>query len=259
LNCFENKCDEKISEIPVEFFCTSEKAAFHTAVEHFRDPGTSVEAIKMSLNGTQYASKLAGMDMSSEKLAQSVKSSLDKELSTKAFFTDDTAVISASQIDTYYKCPFGYFCKYGLKLSPVQSMDMSAIHKGNLVHKVLETIFSVRDTEGEFLILNDCAETDDEIKKLIDKCFDSYYKTEFNLDFGKSQRFIYDYNSLRNLSYTIVKYVQAELIKSKYKPYSTEYKFGKDTADRIIRFETDGGRDGAYQGNSNDRLRPFAV
>ena len=242
LNCFENKCDEKISEIPLEFFCTSEKAAFHTAVEHFRDPGTSVEAIKMSLNGTQYASKLAGMDMSSEKLAQSVKSSLDKELSTKAFFTDDTAVISASQIDTYYKCPFGYFCKYGLKLSPVQSMDMSAIHKGNLVHKVLETIFSVRDTEGEFLILNDCAETDDEIKKLIDKCFDSYYKTEFNLDFGKSQRFIYDYNSLRNLSYTIVKYVQAELIKSKYKPYSTEYKFGKDTADRIIRFETDGGR-----------------
>lgn len=243
LSCFKDKRDEKISEIPLDFFCTSEKAAFHTAVEHFRDGTPSVEAIKMSLNGTKYSSKLMGMNINAEKLAQSAKTTVDRELSTKAFFGDNSAVISASQIDSYYKCPFGYFCRYGLKLSPVQSMDMTAQHKGNLVHTVLETVFSARDTSGDFIILTDSDDTDELIKKLIDECFDTYYRTRLNCDFGKSKIFLYEFNTLKDLSYTIVKYVQAELLRSKYTPDSTEYSFGKDSPGRMIKFETSGGKE----------------
>ena len=242
LKTFKNKQDEKISELSLEFFCTSAKAAFHTAVEHFRDTDPSVAAIKMSLNNTEYASKLTRLSSGSDKLFESLKSNPDSDICTQSFFKDGTAVISASQIDTYYKCPFGYFCKYGLKLQPIEVMDMSSRHKGTLVHRALEIIFSHKDDSCELFLLTDDESTDELIRKLISDCFDEYYEQTLNSDFGKSKVFEYEYKLLKDITYTIVKYVQGELRSSAYTPISTEYSFGGENSGRVIKFETDNGR-----------------
>ncbi len=242
LKCFEGKIDEKISQIPLEFFCTSEKAAFHTVIEHFRDNDPSVAAIKMSLDQTEYSDKIMAMKGGADRLFESIKTKADKEVSADAFFKDSVANISASQIDTYYKCPFSYFCRYGLRLAPIEVMDMSANHKGTLVHRVLEIVFSHKDDDGELSLLRNDDAADKLIKDLIDKCFAEYYVKALNSDFGKSKTFTYDYNQLKNVTYTIVKYVQQELLASNYKPDATEYDFGPDKNGRFIRFETDDGR-----------------
>ena len=242
LKCFNGKKDEKISEIPLEFFCTSAKTAFHIAAEHFKDDDPSVEAIKMSLDSSEYASRLSAMRIGAEKLAESAKTSIDKQVSTQAFFKDGAANISASQIDTYYKCPFSYFCRYGLKLRPIEVMDMSSRHKGTLVHRVLEIVFSHRDENGELLFIKNDEKTDEMIKELITKCFDEYYNDTLNSDFGKSRMFDYNYDLLKNITYTIVKYVQSEILVSNYKPEAAEYVFGADKNGRFIRFETNDGR-----------------
>ena len=239
---FDNLADEKISEIPLEFFCTSAKSAFHTAIEHFRDANPSVAAIKMSLGSTEYASKLTRLSSGSDKLFESLKTHPDSDICAQTFFRDNTAVISASQIDTYYKCPFSYFCKYGLKLQPVEVMDMSSRHKGTLVHKALETIFSHKNDAGELFLLKNDDSTNEIIKQLIEQCFDEYYKDTLNSDFGKSRIFEYEYKLLKNITYTIVKYVQSELLSSAYTPVSTEYDFGRSEGGRVIRFETENGR-----------------
>ena len=241
LKCFENKTNEKISEIPYDFFCTSEKTAFYIASEHFNDADPDVAAIKTSLLSGEYASRLSALSAGSEKLAENAKTKVDKQVSTHVFFENNTANISASQIDTYYKCPFSYFCRYGLRLRPVEVMDMSANHKGTLVHKVLEIIFSHKDENGELFLIKDDEETDELIKSIITECFDKYYNEILGSDFGKTHVFIYDYNLLKNVTYTIVKYVQSELLVSNYKPEATEYDFGADKNGRFIKFETDDG------------------
>lgn len=242
LNCFESKNSESISQIPLSFFCTSAKTAFHTALEHFRDDDPEVEAIIMSLNATPYADKIAAVRNGADKLLQNAKTTVDKDVCVRAFFKDSVATISASQIDSYYKCPFGYFCKYGLKLAPIEVMDMSANHKGTLVHKVLEIVFSKKDDMGEFIILKDDEKTDEFIRQIISDCFDEYYNEELNSDFGKSKQFDYNYEQLKSVAYTIVKYVQAEIASSSYTPVQTEYSFGKTPGGRAIKLETQNGR-----------------
>ncbi|MDO4199451.1 MAG: exodeoxyribonuclease V subunit gamma [Clostridia bacterium] len=49
--------------------------------------------------------------------------------------------LSASQIENYYKCPFGYLCKYGLNLKPLEPAKFSALEYGNLMHILFEKLF----------------------------------------------------------------------------------------------------------------------
>ncbi|MBR2579509.1 MAG: PD-(D/E)XK nuclease family protein, partial [Clostridia bacterium] len=49
--------------------------------------------------------------------------------------------LSASQIENYYKCPFGYLCKYGLNLKPLEPAKFSALEYGNLMHVLFEKLF----------------------------------------------------------------------------------------------------------------------
>ena len=212
----------------------------------------------MSLNNTEYASKLTRLSSGSDKLFESLKSNPDSDICTQSFFKDGTAVISASQIDTYYKCPFSYFCKYGLKLQPIEVMDMSSRHKGTLVHRALEIIFSHKDDSGELFLLTDDESTDELIRKLIADCFDEYYEQTLNSDFGKSKVFEYEYKLLKDITYTIVKYVQGELRSSAYTPISTEYSFGGENSGRVIKFETDNGRTLSVTG-SIDRIDTATV
>ena len=46
--------------------------------------------------------------------------------------------ISASRIEKFYKCPFGYFCEFGMKLKPRKEAQVDAALYGTVIHFVLE-------------------------------------------------------------------------------------------------------------------------
>lgn len=48
--------------------------------------------------------------------------------------------LSASRVENYYRCPFQYFCKYGLKAQPRRKAELDAMQKGTILHFVLETL-----------------------------------------------------------------------------------------------------------------------
>ena len=57
--------------------------------------------------------------------------------------------LSVSQIETYNKCPFMYFIKYGLNIKPSYSTELQSNEIGTLVHHVLELcIDSDLDTDN---------------------------------------------------------------------------------------------------------------
>ena len=240
LNCFDDLKIKNISEISPDFFCTSYKSAYHTAIEHFRDKTSTIESIKMSLDQTSYYKKLTSL-VNADKVLVSNKTKADKTVSASLFFKNNEMEISASQLDTFFKCPFGYFCSYGLKLRAPQKMELNGIQRGKLIHKVLENAFSIKDDENKLIIL-DTKRSDEFISNIVQQSFDEYMTEELKGDFGKTSIFMFDLKRLMAYAETIVKYVRDELLHSGFRPVAAEYKFGKDDQDTSIKFTLDSGK-----------------
>lgn len=58
---------------------------------------------------------------------------------------------SVSQIETYTKCPYSYFVKYGLKAKERREFGFKALEIGSFMHKVLEDFSDVIKKEAEDL------------------------------------------------------------------------------------------------------------
>ncbi|MDD3832829.1 MAG: PD-(D/E)XK nuclease family protein [Oscillospiraceae bacterium] len=84
--------------------------------------------------------------------------SLERAASRKpaAFNDPDTARLlfpsemnlSASRIESYYRCRFAYFCKYGLKAEPRRTADLDGLTFGTLTHWVMEKVLPVYTAQG---------------------------------------------------------------------------------------------------------------
>lgn len=51
--------------------------------------------------------------------------------------------VSASRVETYYKCPFEYFCKFGLNAKPRKTAELDPAQSGTVIHFVLEHVLSL--------------------------------------------------------------------------------------------------------------------
>ena len=50
--------------------------------------------------------------------------------------------MSASKAERYAKCPFAFFCEFGISAKPVNSAEMDVMRRGTLIHYVLEKMVS---------------------------------------------------------------------------------------------------------------------
>ncbi|MBQ5590542.1 MAG: exodeoxyribonuclease V subunit gamma, partial [Clostridia bacterium] len=60
---------------------------------------------------------------------------------------------SASKIEVYNKCPFSYFCKYGIKANAIKEIKIDNLIRGSIVHEVLEKMLN-EYTAKEFFELS---------------------------------------------------------------------------------------------------------
>ena len=59
--------------------------------------------------------------------------------SARAFFGGHMR-LSPSQVETYHRCRFAYFCRYGLGLTPRSRAELSPLELGNVIHLALEEL-----------------------------------------------------------------------------------------------------------------------
>ncbi len=90
----------------------------------------------------------------------------DESLATRLF--GSSMYISASKTERFYKCPFSYFCKFGLKANARKEAQMDAAQTGTLIHEVLE-LFLKENSREQFLKYST-----DEIKEKINDIVDNY-------------------------------------------------------------------------------------
>lgn len=142
-----------------------------------------------------------------------------KQLSEKLF--GKNMYLSASRVESYYKCAFAYFCKFGLNAKPRKTAQFDAALQGTEIHFVLETL--LRDIGKERLLSMTPAERQAEIDKLLD----GYLQTELS-GAEQTKRFLYLYNRLRKTLGEIVERLILEFQVCRFEPVDFELKIDRD-------------------------------
>ena len=125
--------------------------------------------------------------------------------------------LSASRINSFASCRFGYFCRYGLKAEPYKSAGFAPPEIGTFLHAVLEHTAKEVKARGGFHSV-----TDEELRGIVSACVGDYVHSELGDLQEKSERFIYLFRRLENDAQQIVADMAEELRRSDFEPLDFE-------------------------------------
>lgn len=144
----------------------------------------------------------------------------DSDLATDFF--GKNMYMSASRVERFYKCPFSYFCEYGLKAKPRKEAEVDPAISGTLIHHVLE-VFLAENTKSA---LKRMSEKDVESK--INKIVDEYIEENMGGYSGKAVSFIRTVELLKESAYKIVQQLIAEFSQCEFTPADFELRINND-------------------------------
>ena len=130
--------------------------------------------------------------------------------------------LSPSQVETYHKCRFSYFLKYGLKIRERAKAEMNPMEFGTCVHYILEK-FLKKFNKAKLQLL-----TRQDIKREINQLLQEYSETFLGGFEDKSHRFMYLFNRIVNSATIIVEHLIEELLQSEFTPDAFELNIGED-------------------------------
>lgn len=102
----------------------------------------------------------------------------DKKLSAELF--GKRLYVSPSRLESFSKCPFMYFCRYGMKAKPIEPAKLDSRINGLLVHRVFEVLLG-KYSKQELTKLSYDAR-----KKAVDETADEYINTNMGGSDGMS-------------------------------------------------------------------------
>lgn len=216
---FEDDISLRAAELGQEFYCTSYRTAFYNYLEHSKDKSQENANVRQSLrNSPQYETRLEYVRSAAAARDESVSAETAKAL----FFPKDMN-LSATRVSDYYKCPYSYFCKYGLRLSSPNTVDMTPQYTGNLVHSCLERVMS-REENGKRVYNEEFTRlTDEQLFEMIDRRADEYVAEEMGGAFGKTLSFKYAIERLKKSVFSMAVNFREELKSSLFLPVAFEY------------------------------------
>lgn len=144
----------------------------------------------------------------------------NEEVSEKLFGKD--MLISASKAEVYYKCPFSYFCKFGLQLRPLKKAEIDFAQSGTLMHYTLEVL--LRDYSLEKL----SAMSDEEIKAKIEELIAIYIEEKMGGKEDKDVRFMYLLSDLSKTVFDVLKRLLEESKVCSFVPTDFELSIAPD-------------------------------
>ena len=132
----------------------------------------------------------------------------------------ESMAISPTQLENYSKCPFMYFCKYGLRAKTIDTAALDARTGGTLIHYVLEHL--VRDLGKQGIV----ALTPRQLREFTDRYIEQYLQ-ELNLpEEFVNGRFRYIVSKNRNIIIATLEQMAAEMRQSDFEPTDFELKVG---------------------------------
>lgn len=124
--------------------------------------------------------------------------------------------LTPSRVETFYKCRFGYFMRYVLKVNPRHKAELSPSQSGSLVHWVLEN--ALRDSGEAFKDLSP------EALELLAEQLVERYVAENMPESGS--RFQYLISRIKRNAVALLHYLQKDMRQSSFTPVAFEQKIG---------------------------------
>lgn len=160
--------------------------------------------------------------------------------------------LSASQVENFYKCSFGYFCQKGLRAEKLEKAQMSPIQSGNFIHYCLCRI--IMDNGKEKLI----SLSNEEIFSQVESITQDYLNTELKIENADNARFQSLLFRLRNSVVRLVKRIQQEFTQTDFVPVKFEAKIGKNEEILPINIPLENGADIVVEG-AVDRVDEYEL
>lgn len=136
--------------------------------------------------------------------------------------------LSASRVESFYKCPFSYFCKYGIKALPRKVAELDPMQRGNVIHHVLESLLRTYDNAALSAMKRN------ELYDIIYAIMEEYLMRVLDGS-GRSERFMYLYKKLASSVCDVAERLIEELSRSDFRPVEFEMKI--DTQGKVPPYE----------------------
>ncbi len=196
----------------------SEKSAFRLMAERYREDSSESNTLYSFFeNKSEYGGILSSMSKAIYKEPYEIE---NKETALNLFGRD--LYFSASQMETYSKCPFMYYCRYGIGASPRVKASLDASQSGTVVHHVLELILK-RYKGKDFLDLSD-----EKLKEELRLCLGEYMRDKMGGSDTKDSRFNYIYSRLLKVLSDITERLRREFATSDFEPCDFELSIRRD-------------------------------
>ena len=164
-----------------------------------------------------------GVEASKIELVRSLTQDLKKSISSdtaKALYGSNL-YMSATKFDTFNRCKFSYFCRYGLKAQKLQPADFDVLQRGTIVHFVLEKFISEYDTQTKDIDL-------ELLDKLTDRYINEYLDSVSGFRSVETARTRFLISRISRSLKEVVRHLAVELQQSDFKPVACELKIGVD-------------------------------
>lgn len=120
--------------------------------------------------------------------------------------------LSPSRVETYARCPFQYFCRYGMDAQERRPAKIDALEYGTLIHYLLE----------HMLRNGACAAPEPELRARVHSLLTEYLESHLGGAEGKSARFLALYGRFEAIAVQLLQYIAAEQRQSQFTPEAFE-------------------------------------
>lgn len=193
---------------------TAPAPALELAASHAVKPGDGLAAAAVEYFEKSDPGRLATLTSR----AEFTRGSLSAE-SARTLYGDDLR-LSASRIDRFSSCRFGYFLKYGLTAKPREPAEFSPPEFGSFMHYVLQHVAEEASEKGGFKKLSAA-----QLDVMTEKYVELYIKDELGGFEGRGARFEYLFRRLTQNVRRVVADMAEELKNSDFEPLDFELDF----------------------------------
>ena len=227
--------------VPMSEHLMSERAAFDYLVRRYRSRSPEITALKEYYREKDdYAPILRAVEYT---MGRGPRKITDAALSRALF--GERMRLSATCVDVYHKCPFMYFCEYGLRAKERRRAAIDSLEYGTLIHYLFERFFSEHGRDSYASL--DETTVSEEISRLMDE----YIERHFGGTEGKSKRFLYLFYRIKSTAVKLIMHMLAELSQSDFTPIDFELGIGEDIPEYAVEL---GGGLGLIVRGSVDRV-----
>lgn len=136
----------------------------------------------------------------------------------------DILKTSISKLETYRRCAFSYYIKYGLKLSDKTEFKLESLDTGTFMHEVIDEFFN-NINENNLNIRN---LEEKEIEEILESIINSKLMLNKNYIFSSTAKYIVLTNRLKKVIKKSIKYIIDTIRFSDFNVYGNEIEFGEN-------------------------------